>query len=85
MVLTNEELKLIKQEGYTIPTKFPLSKTEEKMLKRVQRKIKNKISAQESRRKKKEYVDELEKQIAKYMTENSALKERVTVIEKNQK
>ena len=48
-------------EGYPIPTKLPLTKIEEKNLKKVRRKIKNKISAQESRRKRKEYMDHLEK------------------------
>ncbi len=43
------------------------------------------ISAQESRRKKKEYVDTLERQIAKYIDENGALKERVSTMEKNQR
>jgi hypothetical protein len=43
------------------------------------------ISAQESRRKKKEYVDALEKQMAKYIDENNLLKERMAIIEKNQK
>jgi cell division protein FtsB len=43
------------------------------------------ISAQESRRKKKDYVDALEKQIAKYLDENTALKQRMATIEKNQK
>ncbi|CAF4414151.1 unnamed protein product [Rotaria socialis] len=85
LMLTDEELKLIKQEGYQIPTKLPLNKTEEKVLKKIRRKIKNKISAQESRRKKKEYVDTLERQIAKYMDENGALKERVSTMEKNQR
>ncbi|CAF4806962.1 unnamed protein product, partial [Rotaria magnacalcarata] len=81
LVLTNEEIKLIKQEGYQVPNKLPLNKTEEKMLKKIRRKIKNKISAQESRRKKKEYVDALEKEIAKYVDENNALKERMATIE----
>ncbi|CAF0910117.1 unnamed protein product [Adineta ricciae] len=85
LLLTDEELKLIKQEGYQIPTKLPLNKTEEKVLKKIRRKIKNKISAQESRRKKKEYVDTLERQIAKYIDENGALKERVSTMEKNQR
>ena len=47
-------------EGYPIPTKLPLTKIEEKNLKKVRRKIKNKISAQESRRKRKEYMDRSE-------------------------
>ena len=81
-----------------------MNKTEEKILKKVRRKIKNKvikknfalrnrefqliyfqISAQESRRKKKDYVDALEKEIAKYVDENKALKNRMAAIEKNQK
>lgn len=85
LVLTNEEVKLIKQEGYQVPTRLPLNKTEERMLKKIRRKIKNKISAQESRRKKKEYVDALEKEIAKYVDENKALKQRMATIEKSQK
>lgn len=85
LVLTREEIKLIKQEGYEVPTRLPLTKAEERMLKKIRRKIKNKISAQESRRKKKEYVDDLEKKIARYVDENKALKERMAKIEKNQK
>ena len=44
LVLTKEEVKIIQQEGYEVPTKLPLSKSEEKLLKKVRRKIKNKVS-----------------------------------------
>ncbi|XP_061866765.1 cyclic AMP-responsive element-binding protein 3-like protein 2 isoform X4 [Colius striatus] len=61
LILTEEEKRTLIAEGYPIPTKLPLTKAEEKVLKKIRRKIKNKISAQESRRKKKEYMDSLEK------------------------
>uniref|UniRef100_W5NKI2 BZIP domain-containing protein n=2 Tax=Lepisosteus oculatus TaxID=7918 RepID=W5NKI2_LEPOC len=61
LILTEEEKRTLIAEGYPVPTKLPLSKAEEKALKKIRRKIKNKISAQESRRKKKEYMDALEK------------------------
>ena len=61
------------QEGFPVPTKLPLMREEEEALKIVRRKIKNKVkngrafqlpnsfafqlSAQESRRKRKEYME----------------------------
>ena len=52
------------QEGYRLPTKLPLTREEEEALKLVRRKIKNKLSAQESRRKRKEYMDMLEQKVS---------------------
>ncbi|CDQ59883.1 unnamed protein product [Oncorhynchus mykiss] len=81
LMLTEEEKRTLIAEGYPVPNKLPLTKTEEKALKRVRRKIKNKISAQESRRKKKEYVECLEKKVENYTSENSDLWKKVETLE----
>lgn len=80
-MLTEEEKRTLVAEGYPVPNKLPLTKSEEKALKRVRRKIKNKISAQESRRKKKEYVECLEKKVESYTSENSDLWRKVENLE----
>ena len=76
--LTDEEKRTLIAEGYPIPQRFPLTKSEERSLKKVRRKIKNKISAQESRRKKKEYMEELERRVQQLDT-------RVRELEKENK
>ncbi|XP_017285522.1 cyclic AMP-responsive element-binding protein 3-like protein 1 isoform X2 [Kryptolebias marmoratus] len=81
LMLTEEEKRTLVAEGYPVPNKLPLNKTEEKALKRVRRKIKNKISTQESRRKKKEYVECLEKKVESYTSENSNLWRKVENLE----
>lgn len=79
--LTEEEKRTLIAEGYPVPIKLPLTKQEEKSLKKVRRKIKNKISAQESRRKKKEYMDGLERRVTTLTTENSSYKDRLSTLE----
>ncbi|XP_056425512.1 cyclic AMP-responsive element-binding protein 3-like protein 2 [Hyla sarda] len=81
LILTEEEKRTLVAEGYPIPTKLPLTKAEEKALKKIRRKIKNKISAQESRRKKKEYMDSLEKRVENCSSENGDLRKKVEVLE----
>ncbi|OXU21230.1 hypothetical protein TSAR_003660 [Trichomalopsis sarcophagae] len=81
LVLTEEEKRTLIAEGYPVPTKLPLTKQEEKSLKKVRRKIKNKISAQESRRKKKEYMDGLERRVTLLTNENSTYREKVSTLE----
>ncbi|XP_017086270.1 cyclic AMP response element-binding protein A [Drosophila eugracilis] len=83
LLLTEEEKRTLLAEGYPIPQKLPLTKAEEKSLKKIRRKIKNKISAQESRRKKKEYMDQLERRVEILVTENHDYKKRLEGLEES--
>lgn len=77
--LTEEEKRLLSKEGYAeFPAgSIPLTKQEEKILRKVRRKIRNKRSAQCSRQRKKEYVEELEKKFEKSISENDVLRKEV--------
>ncbi|XP_056585651.1 cAMP responsive element binding protein 3-like 3 like isoform X2 [Triplophysa dalaica] len=82
IVLTDEEKRLLAKEGATIPAHMPLTKAEERTLKRVRRKIRNKQSAQESRKKKKVYVDGLESRVAVCTAQNQVLQKKVEMLHK---
>ncbi|KAM6999410.1 cyclic AMP-responsive element-binding protein 3-like protein 4 [Passerculus sandwichensis] len=79
--LTEEEQRLLAQEGVTLPGALPLTQAQERLLKKVRRKIRNKQSAQDSRRRKKEYLDELESRAAACSALNRELRKKVQELE----
>ncbi|KAM8795095.1 cyclic AMP-responsive element-binding protein 3-like protein 3 [Eudromia elegans] len=82
LVLTEDEKKLLAKEGVSLPKQLPLTKYEERVLKKIRRKIRNKQSAQESRKKKKEYIDGLESRMSACTAQNQELQRKVLHLEK---
>uniref|UniRef100_A0A8C6WNM3 BZIP domain-containing protein n=1 Tax=Neogobius melanostomus TaxID=47308 RepID=A0A8C6WNM3_9GOBI len=83
LVLDEDEKRLLAKEGVKLPCKLPLSKFEERVLKKIRRKIRNKRSAQESRKKKQEYVDSLEGRMSACNAHNLELQKRIHQLEEN--
>ncbi|XP_027140608.1 cyclic AMP-responsive element-binding protein 3-like protein 3-A isoform X2 [Larimichthys crocea] len=81
LVLNEDEKKLLAKEGVNLSSKLPLSKFEERVLKKIRRKIRNKHSAQESRKKKREYVDNLEGRMSACSANNVKLQRRIQQLE----
>ncbi|XP_029309995.1 cyclic AMP-responsive element-binding protein 3-like protein 3-B [Cottoperca gobio] len=90
LILNEDEKKLLVREGVNLPSKLPLSKVheqdthtyfEERVLKKIRRKIRNKRSAQESRKKKREYVDSLEGRMSACSAHNLKLQRKIQQLE----
>lgn len=80
--LTEDEKYILKNEGVVIPENVrTLTKTEERHIKQVKRRIKNKISAAESRKRKKDYLDGLEERVEHTTSLNCELHQRVGQLE----
>ena len=81
--LTEDEKYILKNEGVVLPENVrTLTKTEERHIKQVKRRIKNKISAAESRKRKKNYLDGLEERVEQTTSINCELRQRVGQLEK---
>lgn len=82
LVLADEEKDLLRKEGIQLPSHLPLTREEEKILRSVRRRIRNKASARNSRRKKQDYMEALEKRVKICTDEKRHLEKKVSSLEK---
>ncbi|KAL5103499.1 Cyclic AMP-responsive element-binding protein 3-like protein 4 [Taenia crassiceps] len=85
LVLTAEEKRLLVQMGQRVPTVFPLTRCEERAIRTMRRKIRNKLSAKASRVRRQEYLSRLESRVADCHKENQRLRSRVTELERDKR
>jgi len=83
--LNDEELKMASKENMKFPTHYPLTREEERNLKKIRRKIRNKLSAQDSRKRKREYLDNMEDRVKQCSDENQELKDKIKALESQNK
>jgi len=83
--LNDEELKMATKENMKFPTHYPLTREEERNLKKIRRKIRNKLSAQDSRKRKREYLDNMEDRVKAASDENQELQEKIKALESQNK
>merc|ERR1712223_397641 len=79
--LNRDEMRVYRKEGIRLPQKFPLSRMDEHNLKLVRRKIRNRMSAQESRKRKKNYVAELEAKVKAFSVEKNGFLKKIEQLE----
>uniref|UniRef100_A0A8C3W3K7 cAMP responsive element binding protein 3 n=1 Tax=Catagonus wagneri TaxID=51154 RepID=A0A8C3W3K7_9CETA len=79
--LDNEDYEKEGAQMTSLLVEEPAVQMEEQVLRRVRRKIRNKKSAQESRRKKKVYVGSLESRVLKCTAQNLELQNKVQLLE----
>ncbi|THD18721.1 putative camp-response element binding protein [Fasciola hepatica] len=83
--LSAEETKMLRAMGIQMPSRFPLSRAEERALRTVRRKIRNKISAQASRARRQEYVTDLEYRVQLSDRENERLRRQVVHLQNDKR
>ena len=81
--LTPDERRMLAAEGTAVPThSFALTKAEQRELRQGLRKVRNKLSALDSRQRKKAYVTDLEARVDQVTVLNLGLADKVATLER---